>query len=102
VLAAIDKRVDVITPQIAWHSLVTSLDKSDTAKGGWGIVLYGGGTAGAAGPSNGPSGFQFGRIQDPMATSAIQSGLATGEFSQAQKDFFASRGPGDELLSKIT
>jgi len=41
VSAAIDPRIDVITPNIAWHSLVTSLDKSNTAKGGWGSVLFG-------------------------------------------------------------
>ena len=38
VTAAIDPRVDVITPQIAWNSLITSLDKSNTAKGGWGSL----------------------------------------------------------------
>ena len=90
-LAGMDKRVDVIAPQIAWNSLITSLDKNDTAKGGWGSALYAVGTEGAGAPSNGPTGLQVGRIQDPMATSAIQTGLATGEFSQAQKDFFGAR-----------
>lgn len=45
VLAAIDDRVDAIAPQIAWHSLVSSLDKSNTPKGGWGSILYGLGAA---------------------------------------------------------
>jgi hypothetical protein len=40
VSAAIDHRIDAIVPDIAWHSLKTSLDKNDTAKSGWGIPLY--------------------------------------------------------------
>src|SRR5690349_21280446 len=40
VTAAIDKRVDAIVPDIAWHSLTTSLYKDDTFKGGWGTLLY--------------------------------------------------------------
>lgn len=99
--AATDRRIDVITPDIAWHSLVTSLDKNDTAKGGWGTVLYGGGqsqsmTAGITGGlTNQPAGFQTGRSQDPRATTAFTNGLATGRFTEADKAFFASRGPGD-------
>ena len=40
VTAAIDCRVDAIVPQIAWHSLGTSLYKADTSKRGWGDFLY--------------------------------------------------------------
>ena len=36
VTAAIDCRIDAIVPQIAWHSLGTSLDKADTSKRGLG------------------------------------------------------------------
>ena len=36
VTAARDARVDVITPNISWNSLVTSLDKDDSLKFGWG------------------------------------------------------------------
>ncbi len=39
VAAAIDCRVDAIVPTIAWHSLVTSLDKADTVKTGWSDIL---------------------------------------------------------------
>src|SRR5688500_18887274 len=35
IAAAIDGRVDAITPTIAWHSLLTSLYKEDTIKSGW-------------------------------------------------------------------
>ena len=41
VTAATDCRVDAIVPTIAWHSLVTSLDKADTAKIGWSNILAG-------------------------------------------------------------
>ena len=35
VAAAIDRRIDAIAPSIAWHSLVTSLYRAETVKGGW-------------------------------------------------------------------
>ena len=38
VTAAIDKRVDAIVPDIAWHSLITSLDKNNTPKTGWSLA----------------------------------------------------------------
>ena len=38
--AAVDPRIDVITPDIAWHSLTTSLDKNQTVKDGWSGLLY--------------------------------------------------------------
>jgi ABC-2 type transport system ATP-binding protein len=37
--AEIAPRIDVIAPQISWNSLITALDKSNTAKGGWGSLL---------------------------------------------------------------
>ena len=36
-------------PTIAWHSLLTSLYKEDTVKGGWSALLYAGGQTRAAG-----------------------------------------------------
>ena len=35
VSAGIDPRIDAIAPDIAWHSLLTSLYKEETVKGGW-------------------------------------------------------------------
>jgi ABC-2 type transport system ATP-binding protein len=105
--AQIDPRVDVITPQIAWHSLVTSLDKNNTSKGGWGVVLFGLGEEGTTVPgvtgglSGQPAGFQFGRMQDPESTQAITDGLTTGELTAPEQAFFAARGPGDNV-SKVT
>jgi ABC-2 type transport system ATP-binding protein len=85
VTAAIDKRVDAISPVIAWHSLTTSLYKTATVKGGWSSILY----AAAAGHK-----------KDPHIDSAFTSGLSTGTLSPADRGWFASRGPG-ALVSQI-
>jgi ABC-2 type transport system ATP-binding protein len=37
--ASQDCRIDAIAPTIAWHSLLTSLDKNATPKTGWGNIL---------------------------------------------------------------
>ena len=106
VTAAIDRRVDVIAPSISWNSLITSLDKNDTAKGGWGSILFGIGIEGSTAPGvlggaqGQPNGFQFGRMQDPATQRAFADGVATGKFSAEDKAFFASRGP-DYLLSRV-
>lgn len=84
--ASIDCRVDAIVPQLAWHSLGTSLYKADTAKQGWGDLLY----RTAAGHS-----------LDPHITSAHEASDATGVQSDADRQWFLSRGPGD-AVGKIT
>ncbi len=86
VTAAIDCRVDAIVPQIAWHSLATSLYKADTVKSGWGDLLY----SAAAG-----------RKIDPHITSAHEAGDATGVLNAADRQWFLDRGPSD-LVSQIT
>ena len=86
VAAGIDKRIDAIAPTIAWHSLLTSLYKEDTVKGGWSALLYAGG--------------QSGRL-DSHITSAFGSGVATGKLSAADRAWFESRGPGDALVGRI-
>ncbi|MDX6697943.1 MAG: type transport system ATP-binding protein [Solirubrobacteraceae bacterium] len=88
VVAAIDNRLDAIVPDIAWHSLVTSLYKDRTVKAGWGSVL-----TGAAAPAS--------RMRtDPHINSAFQEGAATGRFSDENVRWFASRGPGS-LVDRI-
>src|SRR3954465_2807045 len=89
VSAPIDKRIDAIAPIIAWHSLTTSLYKEQTVKGGWSSLLYGAGT-----PTS------KGRL-DPHITSAFTTGVTTGTLSQEDRNWFASRGPGD-LVKQIT
>jgi ABC-2 type transport system ATP-binding protein len=79
VAAAIDRRIDAITPSIAWHSLLTSLYREETVKGGWSSLLYGAGQA-------------SGRL-DPHITSAFGSGTTTGTLSAEDRAWFRSRGP---------
>jgi ABC-2 type transport system ATP-binding protein len=78
VAAAIDKRIDVIAPDIAWHSLLTSLYKEETVKGGWSAALYAGGQSGNL---------------DPHITSAFAQGASTGKLSPDDRAWFDSRGP---------
>ena len=86
ITAAIDCRVDALVPQIAWHSLGTSLFKSDTAKRGWGDFLY---TAAAK------------HSLDPHITSAHTASDTTGVISAADTQWFLDRGPAN-LVKKIT
>jgi ABC-2 type transport system ATP-binding protein len=86
VTAGLDKRVDVIVPDISWHSLVTSLYKDETIKLGWGSLLTGAGNA-------------TGR-PDPRINSAFVQGAATGKIGATERAFFESRGPGP-LVDKI-
>jgi ABC-2 type transport system ATP-binding protein len=93
VTAGIDGRIDAIAPIIGWHSLLSSLYKEDTVKGGWGSVLY---AAGA------PAADAYDGGLDPHITSAFTSGISTGKLSAEDRAWFESRGPGDELVSRIT
>lgn len=86
VAAAIDRRIDAITPSIAWHSLLTSLYREETVKGGWSSILYGAGQA-------------TGRL-DPHIASAFGSGATTGTLSAEDRAWFQSRGPG-ALVKRI-
>jgi ABC-2 type transport system ATP-binding protein len=94
VSAGLDRRIDVIAPTIAWHSLLTALYREDTAKSGWGTALYGAGKPAAEGDGlDSPAGPQTGGL-DPHIDSAYTSGLASGRFSAADRAWFESRGPG--------
>jgi ABC-2 type transport system ATP-binding protein len=86
VAAAIDQRIDAIVPTIAWNSLLTSLYKEETVKGGWASLLF------AAG--------QTGRL-DPHIASAFATGVTTGTLSGEDRAWFESRGPGDALVKRI-
>ncbi len=85
--AALDPRIDAIVPDIAWHSLLTSLYKDSTFKAGWATILYSLGKA-------------MGTL-DPHIDSAFQSGQSTGRISREDKKWFADRGPG-ALVKRIT
>jgi ABC-2 type transport system ATP-binding protein len=87
VTAAIDHRVDAIVPTIAWHSLITALNKNDEPKTGWGLILT---TLLLA---------EGGRI-DPHIVPAILDGLR-GWITPEDASFIAGVGPGD-LVNDIT
>ncbi|MGZ4231615.1 MAG: alpha/beta hydrolase family protein [Solirubrobacteraceae bacterium] len=88
VSAAIDHRIDAIVPDIAWHSLKTSLDKNDTAKSGWGIPLYQAAVLAHA------------RLDRHITDSAMQE-VNSFRGNPADIRWFATRGPGD-LVNRIT
>jgi ABC-2 type transport system ATP-binding protein len=97
VTAAIDQRVDAITPDIAWNSLVTSLYKAQSVKAGWSNLLFGLGVASSTVP--GLAAGETGNL-DPHIVSAYQSGLTTGQLSDEDVAWFAARGPGS-LVGQI-
>ena len=97
VTAAIDSRLDAIAPVIAWHSLVTSLYKAQSPKSGWGSALFALGVEGSTIPGI-PAG-ETGNL-DPHITSAYTSGIAYGQFSEEDVQWFAARGPG-ALVQRI-
>lgn len=100
VSAGIDNRLDAIVPDIAWHSLLTSLDKDGAFKSGWGDILYGAGVPtslaqGLVAPSP-----QTGTL-DNRISQAYLEGTSTGTLSDASLAYFAARGPGD-LVDRIS
>ena len=80
VTAAIDCRVDAIVPVIAWHSLETSLDKSETPKTGWSNILIAVSKTASV---------------DQHAIDASADANATGVIDPAEVQWFRDRGPGD-------
>jgi ABC-2 type transport system ATP-binding protein len=89
VTAPRDKRIDAIAPIIAWHSLLTSLYKEDTIKGGWASALV---SLGIPTSKN--------RL-DPHVVSAFTSGAATGKLSAEDRAWFDGRGPSG-LVKQLT
>ena len=85
VTAAIDCRVDVIVPEIAWSSLVSSLYKADTVKVGWAGLLYG---------------IAANRQLDPHIKASYEEGISGGRLSPDNVAFYADRGVQD-LVTKI-
>jgi ABC-2 type transport system ATP-binding protein len=86
IAAAIDDRVDVIAPTIAWHSLIRSLYRDESVKQEWGTLLF------AAGSASGNL--------SPQIPQAFTEGVTTGKFSQSSIDFFEARGI-DGLIDQI-
>jgi ABC-2 type transport system ATP-binding protein len=101
VTAARDARLDAITPNISWNSLVTSLNKDGALKSGWGLVLCGLGIEGSLVPGGlmNPDGLQLSRL-DPHVFNTCVSGTANGVMAPADQAWYAAHGP-DYLLSKV-
>ena len=100
VAAGIDPRIDAIAPDIAWHSLLTSLYKEETVKGGWALALYGAGV-----PTSGLEGIVgAGRRPDGLPGSPhhlrVRQGASTGKLSAEDRAWFDSRGP-SALVDRI-
>jgi ABC-2 type transport system ATP-binding protein len=83
--ASQDCRIDAIAPTIAWHSLVTSLDKSATPKAGWSNILESVSTSAHV---------------DPETVTATKEMDATGRIDRSAVAFFKARGPA-QYLSKV-
>ena len=88
VAAALDKRIDAIAPIIAWHSLLTSLYKEETVKGGWSSALALHAARRWPEPPRRPA-------LDPHITSAFTSGARPASFAPTTAPGSTSRGPGD-------
>jgi ABC-2 type transport system ATP-binding protein len=100
VTAARDARVDVITPNISWNSLISSLYKDGALKHGWGTILCGAGTAASLpGGLLNPDGVQLMRLNPHLFNTCV-NGLASGKVAPADRAWFAAHGP-DILLSKV-
>ena len=100
ITAARDARVDVITPNISWNSLITSLYKDGSLKAGWGLVLCGAGIgASLPGGLMNPDGIELSRM-NPHVVNTCVNGIANGYISAADQAWFAAHGP-DILLSKV-
>ena len=80
-----DCRIAAIAPTIAWHSLVTSLDKNQTPKTGWGNIL---------------ASVSSSAKLDPEITTADNEMNSTGTIDAGAVSFFDSRGPA-QFLSHI-
>lgn len=86
-VAGIDCRVDALVPSLAWHSLESSMYKSQTMKAGWGTLLLN-------------SAKTFAGRLDPHISSAADEGTAKVTISDEDEKWFRDRGPG-ELVDKI-
>src|SRR5688572_18319823 len=100
ITAARDRRVDVIAPTIAWHSLNRALYRARTVKAGWDLALVGAGIPTAALPGIfSPAGVQTGH-QSQLFYDAVTEGLSTGQLPAEFETWLAQHGP-DYLLDRI-
>jgi ABC-2 type transport system ATP-binding protein len=99
--AAIDDRLEAITPVASWHSLLDSLYKAEVFKAGWGGLLCGLGSA--QGTSTGlvnPEGAAAGSMDSHMY-SICSSGLLSSHLSSEDQNWLADRGPGTTWMDRV-
>lgn len=101
VSAAVDRRIDVIVPDGAWNSLVTSFFKDGAVKAGWLALICAGGeaTASAGGAFFSDAGLQLGGTAPALKRACLEA-LVGGAVSAASRQWLADRGPGT-LLDRI-
>lgn len=101
VSAATDPRIDAIAPDLAWHSLVTSLFKDGAVKAGWLTLICAGGETGSltGGPFFTATGVQPGGTASALKRACAEA-VAGGAISPAARRWMADRGPGD-LVGRI-
>lgn len=87
ITAALDRRVDVITPTIAWHDLENALIPERDFRLGWASLLLGGGLAAGS--------------LAPEMQQAYDATWRSGRVRQQDDDWFSARGP-KELVARIT
>jgi ABC-2 type transport system ATP-binding protein len=85
--AAVDPRIDAIVPDLAWHSLLTSLYKEQDFKLGWNSILY-------------PAGQAAGHL-DPIIGQSYATAVLGQPLTPTELDYFATRGPGDTEVRRI-
>jgi ABC-2 type transport system ATP-binding protein len=101
VAAAIDHRIDAITPTLAWNSFVRSIYPDDTVRAAWlALICVNGGVPGLLDGLVTSTGTHVGSL-DPHIWEACGEGLTTGFFSKDVIDWFDARGPGYEYVSRI-
>ena len=94
ITAARDARVDVITPNISWNSLTTSLYKDGSLKAGWGVVLCGLGIAASLpGGLLNPDGIELSRL-DPHMLNTCVNGIASGYVAAGRPGLVRGPRPG--------
>lgn len=100
VTAAIEPRLDAVVPDLAWHSLGTSLFNEGSVKTGWLTpICVNGEVLGLLGGVAGPAGVQLGSVDGHFLGACAQS-ATLGTVSPADVQWFVERGPA-ALMNRV-
>lgn len=89
------KRLDVLTPDIAWNDLRYSLNPGGTVKSGWALLLVAGGESGSLQPklqAGDPSAVQTSG-QDNLIRETLLRGTLANRFPEGALEFFRYHSP---------